>query len=156
MHHGGGGIHPARLGKSFCPIHLGVCAEDGLMLGLQSVARSPRMNHTTERSPQFVVPQNRWFTVEKPIKMDDLGYPYFRKHPHVARCFWGIKSLNKSGLPTLSPTALEGGDPKNVTYILKMVKIQVLEILQLPPPQRVQVRYRSQRPKNVTYIFGSL
>ena len=53
------------------------------------------------------------------------------------------------------PTALEGGDLKNETYILNMVKVkmQVLESLQLPPPQRVQVRYRSQRPKNVTYIF---
>ena len=28
--------------------------------------------------------------------MDDLGVPHFRKQPHVATCFWGIKSLNKS------------------------------------------------------------
>ena len=27
----------------------------------------------------------KWITyiMENPIKMDDLGYPYFRKHPYV-------------------------------------------------------------------------
>ena len=28
------------------------------------------------------VPQNGWFTMKNPIKMDDLGYHYFRKHPY--------------------------------------------------------------------------
>ena len=30
--------------------------------------------------PQIGVPQNGWFMMENPMKMDDLGYPYFRKH----------------------------------------------------------------------------
>ena len=30
--------------------------------------------------PKIRVPQNGWFTMEHPIKMDDLGYPYFWKH----------------------------------------------------------------------------
>ena len=34
--------------------------------------------------PKIGVPQNGWFRMENPIKMDDLGvYPYFWKHPYV-------------------------------------------------------------------------
>jgi len=32
--------------------------------------------------PKIGVPQNGWFIMENPIKMDEFGgYPYFRKHP---------------------------------------------------------------------------
>ena len=40
--------------------------------------------------PKIGEPQNGWFTMESPIKMDDLGGKthYFRKHPDL----YGIKT----------------------------------------------------------------
>ena len=47
--------------------------------------------------PKIEVPQNGWFMMENPIKMDNLGgYPYFRKHPCT---LWGTCLPDVVGVP---------------------------------------------------------
>ena len=40
----------------------------------------------------MVVPQNGWLIMENPIKLDALGYHYFRKHPYISRNSDGSKA----------------------------------------------------------------
>ena len=50
--------------------------------------------------PKLGVPQNGWFVMEDPIKMDDLGgnNHYFRKHPYVAVMYHQLPSPHHSPL----------------------------------------------------------
>jgi len=43
--------------------------------------------------PKIGVPQNRWFMMENPIKMDDLGVPLFSETPI---CFGSLDIIDDS------------------------------------------------------------
>ena len=49
--------------------------------------------------PKIGVPQNGWFTMENPIKMDDLGYPYFLETPiYEHDMTWYFPSADKCNM----------------------------------------------------------
>ena len=65
---------------------------------------SPQQKNTSRVwvFPKIGVPENGWFIVENPIKMDDLGVPYFWKYPAMHKnihCFSGVSTKLLGGSP---------------------------------------------------------
>ena len=86
---------PSRTGRWVFKVHVLLCCSmehikwfcNGTIQKIQMTSNSfRRLNPATKRwmFPQIGVPQNGWFMMENPIKMDDLGVPLFSETP---RCW---------------------------------------------------------------------
>ena len=80
--------------------------------------------------PKLGVPQDGWFIIENPVKMDDLGYHYFSETPIYSLAFLEMIPLKLKfttemmSSPTILPMTISGGTHYPESYVCSKSPLQ--------------------------------